>query len=303
MGLLKDVIFVKIAYLVLAHKLPDQLIRLIKTLNTVDTSFFIHIDKNSRDETHGKMLNAFGSHANVQFIKRHYCKWGDSSLVKATLAGLKHIVNSRIPFDYVLLLSGQDYPIKSNQDIQLFLQENHGFSFLQYITSPHNRAGRIEYWHIRIGRRHYIIPAKNMFGARMLNKLWNPIAAKIKRRRKLPGNLKPYFGSQFWCLSKEFVDYLLNYLAEHPAYEKFMKFSYVPDEFFFQSIFLNSNLRQRIVNNDLRYKDFSDHNKHPKVLGKQDFNILMQSEFLFARKFDITHDCEILDMIDAGTGR
>jgi hypothetical protein len=288
----------KIAYLVLAHKLPEQLIRLIKTLNTVDTSFFIHVDRNTEDETHAALVGFFRSYDNVHFIKRHYCKWGDSSLVKATLSGLKYLVKSEIPYDYVILLSGQDYPIKSNDEIQAYLQKNNGFSFLQYSTTPHNMAGRIEHWHFRIGRRHYIIPAKNMFGPPLLNKIWNPIAQKIKWRRKLPGNLKPYFGSQFWCLSREFVDSCLKYLAEHKGYEKFMKLSYIPDEFFFQSVFLNSSLRPRIINTDLRYKDFSDHNRHPKVLDKQDFNILINSNFLFARKFDLAYDSEILDMID-----
>jgi len=35
----------KIAYIILAHKNPDQIKRLVLRLNTEGTSFFIHIDK------------------------------------------------------------------------------------------------------------------------------------------------------------------------------------------------------------------------------------------------------------------
>ncbi len=288
----------KIAYLILAHQFPEQLVRLIDTLDTEDTSFFIHVDNNTGDKIHANLVNHFRSRDNVFFTKRLYCKWGDYSLVKATLTGLKHLVKSGIPYDYVILLSGQDYPIKSNAVIQTFLQGNQGFSFIQYITTAHRMMGRVEHWHIRVGRRHYIIPARNMFGLPLVNKIWNPIAHRIKWRRKLPGNLKPYFGSQFWCLSREFVDYILAYLATNKSYERFMRFSYVPDEFFFQTILLNSMLRHKIINTDLRYKDFSAHNKHPRVLDNEDFTTLIQSDFLFARKFDMNHDAEILDEID-----
>ena len=40
----------------------------------------------------------------------------------------------------------------------------------------------------------------------------------------------------------------------------------------------------------------------PKVLGVEDFSRVMESGGLFARKFDITEDAAILDMIDERLG-
>ena len=73
----------------------------------------------------------------------------------------------------------------------------------------------------------------------------------------------------------------------------------IPDELFFQTILLNSPLRDRIVNDNLRYMDWSRPNVPlPAVLGTGDLPQLQQSPALFARKFDVTVDSAILDMID-----
>lgn len=54
-----------------------------------------------------------------------------------------------------------------------------------------------------------------------------------------------------------------------------------------------------IVNDDLKYIDWENPNPTPPaILGKSDFHRLVNSPKLFARKFDITRDAEILDLID-----
>ena len=55
---------------------------------------------------------------NIYFLKRHTCYWGDFNIVKATCEGIKEIVKSGINFDYAILLSGQDYLIKSTTQIE-----------------------------------------------------------------------------------------------------------------------------------------------------------------------------------------
>jgi hypothetical protein len=78
----------------------------------------------------------------------------------------------------------------------------------------------------------------------------------------------------------------------------------VPDEHFFHTIVLNSPLKDTVVNDDLRYLEWHhpDVAGGPAVLGRQDYKKVMTSEALFARKFDVTHDSEVLDMIDAAIG-
>lgn len=40
---------IRIAYIILAYKLPEQIIRLVNRLNTPESSFFIHIDSRTNN--------------------------------------------------------------------------------------------------------------------------------------------------------------------------------------------------------------------------------------------------------------
>jgi hypothetical protein len=59
----------KIAYVVLAHRYPEQLIRLILRLNTENTSFFVHFDKKSDDKIYNQLVSELSHLPNVYFLK------------------------------------------------------------------------------------------------------------------------------------------------------------------------------------------------------------------------------------------
>ena len=57
--------------------------------------------------------------------------------------------------------------------------------------------------------------------------------------------------------------------------------------------------QEKIINTYLTYLEWPiDYSGHPKILAKNDFEKIRESEKLFARKFDMTIDSDILDMID-----
>jgi hypothetical protein len=79
---------------------------------------------------------------------------------------------------------------------------------------------------------------------------------------------------------------------------KFFKHAGLPDEIFFQTILLNSHFKSQLVNDNLKYVDWSDLLAHPAILLTRDYEKLIDSTSLFARKFDETVDANILEMID-----
>src|SRR6478735_10646508 len=108
----------KIAHLILAHSQPDQLSRLINRLSSKDADCFIHIDAKANLENFKKITqipNAF------VLNKRVNITWGSYSIVQATLDGLSSIIASNKNYDYINLLSGQDYPLKSILEIGQYL--------------------------------------------------------------------------------------------------------------------------------------------------------------------------------------
>src|SRR5215218_437395 len=102
----------KITYIILAHKLPNQLARLVSRLCAASVSFLVHIDRNTDDETNHEMLAALWSQSNVYVLPRYSCPWSSWNVVLAPLEGFEQVIRANLLPDYVILLSGQDYPLK-----------------------------------------------------------------------------------------------------------------------------------------------------------------------------------------------
>ncbi len=292
----------QLVYIISAYKLPDMLIRLVNRLQADDVTFLIHIDKKTSPEISGRMETGLNHFDNVFFLERHVCYWGDFGHVRATLKGIKEIVERAIPCDYAILLTGQDYPLKTNRAIKDFFRQYSGQSFISYGPLPDNNwdvMWRIERWYytflgITIGfppnfRRG---PLRKSDLVKKVNDFFFPT------RRKFLPDLKPYAGWGYWNLTGEAIRYIDDYINHHPDFVRFFKCSFIPDELFFQTILLNSPLKDKIISNSLRHIDWSGKGKHPAIFKQADFDALSASSNLFARKFDTTVDSCIPDMID-----
>lgn len=294
----------KIAYIVLAHKLPGQLIRLIRTLDSSSATFLIHIDKKAEGSSYKKVSDTFADAENVYFLERRPIYYGDFNHVQSTLDGIHMLLELDISFDYVILLTGQDYPVKSQNDIQIFLDKNRGKSFMEYFLLPDERWGdedggldRINYWHLNFRGNEFAYLKKKRILKLVPDKLWNGFSRVFHFQRKLPQNIKWYGGSAYWNLSRECIEYIAAFVKENEDTVNFFKHAKISGEMFFQTVLLNSHLKESIVDDSLRYIEWSD-SRHPAVFGKKDFGRLMESGNLFARKFDSAEDAEILKMID-----
>lgn len=278
----------RIAYIISAFKQPDQLVRLVRRLNTATTTFFIHVDRKSSDEVYDRTLTGTQQFPNVTFLKRYRCYWGGFGHVQASIEGIKEIIERNIQYDYVILLTGQDYPIKTNHQIQEFFEANHGRSFMDHFPLPREEwecggLQRVQLWHFRWHDRHFVFPR-------------NPEGIV---HRKFPRDFQIFGGSSYWCLTKECIEYIYQFIKTNPGFVNFFKYVDVPDEIFFHTIVMNSLHAQRVVNDDMRYIDWKDPGAgSPAILGKEDLEKLATSPKLFARKFDERVDSEVLDLID-----
>jgi len=281
-------IMIHIAYIISAYKNPEQLIRLILRLCSGQTSFFIHFDKKAEDQIFGQIIEGTRKLPNVHLLKRYNCYWGEFGHVQASLEGIRALVNRNISFEYAFLLTGQDYPIKTNLQVEGFLESHKDKSFMANFPLPtveweNGGLERVKRWYVRWYGRRFIFP-KN---------------GNVTIKRKFPKGFRPFGGSSYWCLSKECIEYIDHFVRDHPQFVQFFRYVDVPDEIFFQTILMNSPLAEHIVNDDLRYIDWKDPDSgSPAVLNKNDLDSLLTSPKLFARKFDVNVDTEILDLID-----
>jgi hypothetical protein len=300
----------RIAYIISAYKAADLLIRLVHQLHTPTSIFLIHVDKRTHNKEYREMIAGVSHLANVVFLKRHNCHWGDFGHVRATLKGLAYLFERDTSFDYVFLLTGQDYPIKSNAYIESFLSKQNGKEFISYYSFPNKAWGenggmrRIEQWHFRFLEDWPVrfllpfvhLPSRREFKSKLKSAIYSSIN-NIFPMRTMPGNLKPFGGPGYWCLTRACAEFIHDYVKTNPRFVKFFRYVDIADEIFFHTIILNSPFASNVVNDDLRCIDISE-GRGPRIWRKSDLEILAQSKGLIARKFDTSVDREILDLIE-----
>jgi hypothetical protein len=299
----------RIAYIISAYKNADQLVRLVKRLDTPANSFLIHVDRRTPAGEYQRMRAPLVALPNVYFLERHPCHWGDFGHVRASLKGIAEIYRRAVDFDYAFLLTGQDYPMKSNRAIAHYLKEHPGESFLHHYPIPnpalpneHGGLDRFQYWYVHVGERELIFPAPRRFRSGVLTALWSALVRLYPRRRPFPTGFQPYGGSGYWSLARDSLDYVHDFVQRHPAFVNYFRHAHIPDEIFFQTILLNSPFKDTLVNDDLRFAYWPANDAgSPAVLLTDDFQRLLAARpsALFARKFDTTQDARILDTIDA----
>ncbi|GAB3342698.1 hypothetical protein GCM10027299_57750 [Larkinella ripae] len=276
----------KLAHLILAHSQPDQLDRLIRALQHPGADFYVHIDQKA-DLAQFQKLEKY---QNVYLVKkREKVAWGAYSIVKATLNGFEEILASGIPYDYVNLMSGQDYPLKSPEFIHSFLQQQPGTQFMEFLpvdTEWQEAISRVRNYHFN----DYSFPGKHTL-ARLLN--------AVLPQRKAPENLTFVGRSQWFTITLDAVKYISQYVKSHPNVCQFFRLTWGPDELFFQTILYNSTFKQSLRNDNLRYIDWSEKKASPKTLTLDDEPVLQASGKLFARKFNAVTDAKIMDFLDS----
>jgi len=278
----------RLAHLILAHKNSDQVARLIRALMHEQVDFYIHLDAKAdfREFEHLTTL------PRVTFIRqRHLVRWGSYSIVEATVQGVREILASGISYEFINLLSGQDYPIKPADSIYRFFAQHPGRSFFAY------EAQDSEWWRHAIKRieQYHMVYYQFRFQYALqwlLNKLLP------KRRFPLPYALYGSAYGTWWTMSQECAEYLVAFLDKNPRLQRFSRFTWGADEFLIPTILMNSPLKDTLVNDNYRYIDWSGGGANPKVLTVADAPALSSSDRLFARKFDTDQDAGILDIID-----
>lgn len=284
---------VKHAFLIIAHDQFELLKILIKMLDDERNDIFIHIDSKVKDFDFNEFLK-LPQFSRIYFTDRISVTWGDFSQVKAELILLSKAVeneNDENLYSYFHLLSGADLPIKTNDEIHKFFDENAGKEFIHFSSNePSSSAqSRIRYYHIFRKKR-------NLF-----YKILAQIALKVQKalgvNRLKKNHLIVQKGTNWFSITHDFANYVV---SKRNEIEKIFRYSYCCDEVFLQTMLVNSDFINSLYmpdcNNDqlacARYIDWDRGN--PYIFRTVDFEDLISSPAMFARKFSMETDKEIV---------
>lgn len=276
----------KLAHLILAHKDPELLERLVKTLQHEDADIFIQLDKKANIADFKHIENI----CNTRFIRnRVNVGWCCYSTIDATLKGFAEILSLKTDYSHINLISGQDYPLKPIELIQQHFFSNPDTTFMHTasIADDEWEDGKARFTKYSFGD--FLIPGKYQLQA---------IANAVLPARKLPSGLKPYGRSQWLTITPACAQYVIDYLKNNLHIKRYFKTIWAVDEVFFQTILMNSPYKDTLVNYNLRYIEL-DAEKRPINYTMADAEKLSTTEALFARKFDRDVSTKVLDYLDS----
>ena len=284
----------KHAFLVMAHKDDEVLHTLMRVLDDERNDIFIHMDAKIGGWDEKRLLASVGK-AGIYLVPRIRVTWGGYSQIACELSLLNSAV-AKGQYSYYHLLSGQDLPIKSQDQIHSFFDSCGNKEFIRF--ENHNRDYRR-----RIGG-HIIW---NTFGISksqvFLRKMDGLLSGILQCFRKPARDLELMKGDNWFSIT----DGLARYLVKNASSIRSVFWdSMCGDEIFLQTEVWNSGSRFRYFrapgdqSDDaiMRLIDWGL-DESPRVLGITDLDRIRNSRMMFASKFDSEIDSDIVKAIEA----
>lgn len=275
------------AALITAYKDYPTLIRLARSLRLEDIAVYVHLDKKtSFSDAEMAELCAIAQVSPV----RQAVYWGSYSHLDA-IVGLVRSALADARISYLHILSGQDFPVGTivdaidaeaiYMDVEVYGQMHemvhariryhkmlHPFEGVRWLYRPLNRALLVLQGLFGIDRRE-----TRTYGNIFKGIVWLSMPREAAR----------------FCMEDAQATRLLNELRDF----------YVPEEYFFQTVLMNSRFASQVVPENRRFTIWEEkHGAIPGILDLNDLPDIDASPSLFARKLDSRISAGLLDALD-----
>lgn len=283
----------KHAYLIMCHSNFKILAKLVSALDNPRNDIYIHVDSkvNSLNKLK-KMLTV--KKATLTFTRRINVNWGGFSQIKAELILLEEATKNE--HAYYHLMSGVDMPLKSQEEIFRFFDDNQGQEFIgidEISEDGEAFSARIKYYHLLqdiIGRNSGV----HIAIAEKIEQMLLKFQAVMKVNRLKSVSTPIYKGANWFSITHPLAEYLLN---NKKLIKQLFGNGLCADELFLQTITMASPYAGNVVNDTLRYIDWN--RGFPYIFKMEDYNELVSSPKLFVRKFDENVDMEVVERLHA----
>ncbi|GFE63064.1 DUF5928 domain-containing protein [Litoreibacter roseus] len=269
----------KIAFILLCHKDPKAIVDQAQRLTAAGDYISIHFDARANKDAYAEIQEALAGNASVTFVRnRVRCGWGAWSLVEASLRAVEAAVEAFPRATHFYMLSGDCMPIKSAAYAHTFLDETD----VDYIESFDFFSSN---W-IKTGLKEDRLVYRHVFNERQNPSLFYgalEVQKKLGLRRAIPEDLQIMIGSQWWCLRRRTVEWILEFAKSRRDVMRFFKTTWIPDETFFQTMVRHLVPDSEIEGRTLTFLMFSDYGM-PVTFYNDHYDLLLSQKFLFARK-------------------
>ena len=217
---------VKHAYLIMCHNNFQLLKKLLILLDDERNDIYLHIDKKSKVFDCQELLSCVKD-SSLKLLKRINVNWGGYSQIEAELMLLKEATQKE--HSYYHLLSGVDLPLKTQNEIHNFFEENSEKEFVSIddVTNDDiiERIGKYYFFQDYIGRnigyRSALLEHLESFSLK--------IQSVLNIKREALNSMEIFKGTNWFSITHKFAIYLL---SKENDIRKNFKFGLCADELF-----------------------------------------------------------------------
>lgn len=269
---------VSVGIVILAHRDLHRVAQLARALTQRGCRLVIHVDATTPQSEFEQLHAKLGTNRRISFATRVACEWGGFSLVQAGLSAAATLIDRWPEVSHVAQISGSCLPVRPINELSAFLAANEGVDFVESV--PARKQGTS--WVID-GLEMERFTLHFPFSFHTQRRLFD-LAVKAQRRlgisRKIPQELEPHLGSQWWCLSRPTLEAILKD-PKRPKFDSYFKSCWIPDEAYFPTLVRRHGTQ--VVSRSLTLSRFDDQGK-PYIFYDDHEDILRQSDAFFARK-------------------
>lgn len=276
------------AILITAYRDMPQLQRLVEWFDA-DFELFIHLDKRCLED-----ISWMDSQSNLHLYRKYAVEWGDYRHLKAILLLMREAY-CHTDLEYFHLITGSDYPIPPLAQFKALCEAHRTDNYLEHFPLPHADWGkegglnRINYY--------WLSPnSTRSKGALLTRKLVN-LQRRLGVNRSFHyfnGNL--YGGGTYWSVSREAIKIAIDYLDTQHDYLRRFRMTSIAEEICLTTLWCNSSLP--LTNNYKRYIDWGVDGGNPQVLTEKDYDNIVSSGALFARKMQSGISDKLIEMLN-----
>jgi Core-2/I-Branching enzyme len=298
-----------VVYLIQSHDALPQLRRLVGLLQApAGDRRIVVVQDGSRHPITRADLPA-GDDVTL-LLRREPVRRGEFSCLEPWLDTASQLIQEDRPFDWLVYLSGRDYPVRPVAEIEssLAATPEHGLLRHWAFDAPDNP------WGPRRTHRRYDFSYRRLpEGLRAPLKLARPLLHLAGRELSLtygvhlgtparPPLFGPGFsgwgGLQWHSLRRAAVEYVVEFTRSRPEVVQAFRQTLVPDEAYVQTVLLNAG-RFTFRNDSRRYTDTQERpGGHCRTLTEADFAELTSGKYDFARKFDPVESAGLLARLE-----
>lgn len=302
----------RFCYFVQSHRDPEQIVRLVAALRRGSPEAHIVVGHDGRGCALAPADLAAAGEVDL-FAVEGPVERGRLSLLAPYLQAIERLRREGVRYDWLVYLSGQDYPTRPLAAAEREIAESGQDGFLRWWPA----FGRDSAWsRRRQGYRRYAFHYRRAprWAAPMLRLLrgingvqplvhfqltYGPYVGVRRLRTPFRDGYVCWAGTQWTTLRRACVEELAATLARDTELVRYYAGTICPDESLVQTVLLNSR-RFRFANDDLRYVDMrGTRTGSPRTLTSDDLPELVAGRHHFARKFDLAVDREVLDRLNA----